>query len=190
MAAAAPMWLTLLAVLVAVAAGDPAGQLPLHLQRLRTVAGLPAPTSLSGAIALHAEAKRRAARIQQHFGHAPPPPPPLPSTRQPLSGAESAILRPSDFGADATGATDSSPAFGKAMAALLAARGPRQTMASVAPGGGVTLTVYGVSILIDAESLKKHAGCSGVQMILPLGARPATSPTSAAPRWTSRAART
>jgi hypothetical protein len=76
------------------------------------------------------------------------------------------------------------------MAALLAARGPRQTMASVAPGGEVTLTVYGVSILIDAESLKKHAGCSGVQMILPLGARPATSPTSAAPRWTSRVART
>lgn len=152
MAVTAPMWLTLLAVLVAVAVGDPAGQLPLpaHLQRLRTVADLPAPMSLGGAIALHAEAKRRAARIQQHFGHAPPPP--LPSTRQPLSGAESSILRPSDFGADATGATDSSPAFGKAMVALLAARGPRQTMASIARGGEVTLTCNQASIF----SMQNH----------------------------------
>ena len=116
----APMAATgALLLLVASASATDAARhpLPAHLQRLRSVADLPAPATLDDAVALHAEAKRRAARIQQHYGHTAPAP--LVIARQPLTAAaESAILRPTDFGADPTGATDSSPAFAKALATL------------------------------------------------------------------------
>ena len=97
-----------------------AATLPSHLQHLRSAASLAAPDTvltLSDATALHTEAKRRAARIQRHYGHTAPAA--LPSLRQQFDPAAGAVLRPADFGADPTGATDSTAAFAKAIQALL-----------------------------------------------------------------------
>jgi hypothetical protein len=111
-----------LATITTLALGQP---LPDHLQRLRSFADLEPPTSLADAVALHTEAKRRAARIQQHYGHHRAVLPPLPTSSRPQSATVvgAPIIRPTDFGADPTGATDSSPMMAKALAALLAARG-------------------------------------------------------------------
>ena len=125
--------------------------LPDHLQRLRSFTDREPPTSLADAAALHVEAKRRAGRIQQHYGHRLTVPSLPPITRQPATTVGAAIIRPSDFGADPTGATDSSPMMTKAMAGLLAARGPRHTMASnITDLGGVTLDLSGGTYLISA----------------------------------------
>ena len=96
-----------------------AATLPSHLQHLRSAASLAAPDTvltLTDATALHAEAKRRAARIQRHYGHTAPAA--LPNLRQQFDPAAGAVLRPADFGADPTGATDSTAAFAKAIQAL------------------------------------------------------------------------
>ena len=125
------------------------GPLPAHLQRLRSAADLPAPTDLESAKWLHAEARARVARIQRHYGHDAPAP--LPARAPLVDAAASAIVRPTDFGADPTGATDSSEAFDKALAALLAPRGgPRRTMASnITDLGGATLDLSGGTYLIS-----------------------------------------
>jgi hypothetical protein len=64
---------------------------------------------------------------------------------------DASILRPTDFGADPTGATDSSPAFASAVAKLLAQRGSdRKTMASnITDLGGATLDLSGGTYLIS-----------------------------------------
>jgi hypothetical protein len=140
-----------LATITTLALGQP---LPDHLQRLRSFADLEPPTSLADAVALHTEAKRRAARIQQHYGHHRAVLPPLPTSSRPQSApvVGAPIIRPTDFGADPTGATDSSPMMAKALAALLAARGgPRHTMASnITDLGGATLDLSGGTYLISA----------------------------------------
>ena len=123
-------------------------QLPTHLQASRTLADLPPPRSADDALALHAEVKRRAGRIQQHYGHRTPQPLPLPRVPSPRQGPR---VVPSDFGADPTGATDSTAAFAQAMAALLTARGPRHTMADNNTDlGGATLDLSGGTYLISA----------------------------------------
>jgi hypothetical protein len=126
-------------------------QLPGHLQRLRSFADLAPPSSLADAVALHTEAKRRAARIQQHYGHQHTAVQHTTIPRAPTTAGAASIIRPADFGADATGATDSSPMMAKAMAALLAARGPHHTMASnITDLGGATLDLSGGTYLISA----------------------------------------
>jgi hypothetical protein len=58
---------------------------------------------------------------------------------------------PADFGADPTGAKDSTQALQAAMQALLASRGPRHAMASnITDLGGATLDLSGGSYLISA----------------------------------------
>lgn len=134
-----------------VAAATAAVQLPNHLHSLRSVADLPAPADLKGAENLHAEARSRVARIQQFYGHHSSAPLALPPLRPPPTDvAASAILRPTDFGADPSGATDSSAAFDKAVAALLSQRGQRHTMASnITDLGGATLDLSGGSYLLS-----------------------------------------
>ena len=139
------------ALFAASTASVAAAALPDHLQAMRSVADLPAPTDLQGAKDLHLEARARVERIQQFYGHSSAPAA-LPPARPPRTdAAASAILRPTDFGADPSGATDSSAAFDKAVAALLTQRGgQRHTMASnITDLGGATLDLSGGSYLLS-----------------------------------------
>lgn len=103
---------------------------------------------------LHSEAKRRARMTEQQHGHyhepiaAAPTAPYRPTAA--LSTPNTAIL-PSDFGADPTGAKDSTAAFAAAMAVLLRQRGPRHTTAAnITDLGGATLDLSGGTYLISA----------------------------------------
>ena len=91
--------------------------LPDHLQRLRSFTDREPPTSLADAAALHVEAKRRAGRIQQHYGHRLTVPSLPPITRQLATTVGAAIIRPSDFGADPTGVRDSTAELQRALTA-------------------------------------------------------------------------
>lgn len=115
----------------------------------------PFPRTLGAAKALHAETLRRARQIERQHGHTQPPAQPVtvgPATGIALSAwsAGSPIV-PADFGADPTGAKDSTQAMQKAVVALLSRRGPSVSMASnITDLGGATLDLSGGSYLISS----------------------------------------
>lgn len=112
-----------------------------------------APTSLREAKALHVEGLETARNIQQHFGHKAGRHLPRISSRGSASCSNAApnVIRPADFGADPTGATDSSQAMAKAMAALLnASHIANHSMAAhIVDLGGATLDLDGGEYLIS-----------------------------------------
>eukprot|EP00040_Diaphanoeca_grandis_P012771 m.64650 g.64650 ORF g.64650 m.64650 type:complete len:671 (-) comp23458_c0_seq2:116-2128(-) len=126
---------------------------------LRSVRDIPFPKTLGAAADLHTEAMRRSRLIERRNGHVrhhtstPITTPALPY--RPLSSvatstSTNSLIIPTDYGADPTGATDSSVAMGKAMAALLSPRGPGHTMASnITDLGGATLDLSGGTYLIS-----------------------------------------
>jgi hypothetical protein len=123
---------------------------PHHLRSLRD---LPFPKTLEDAKLLHAEAMRRARAVELYHGHTRPAAAPhavAPSSGLLATNAGNAPIIPADFGADPTGEKDSTAAMQSAMAALLAARGPRHTMASnITDLGGATLDLSGGTYLIS-----------------------------------------
>lgn len=139
--------------------GQPAEQ-PQQLLHLRSLRDLPFPRTLGAAAALHAEAMRRARAVERHHGHrrvAPrtaPPPPRQGSLYGGSAGVASptpSLIVPADYGADPTGANDSTAAMQAAVHALLAARGPRHTMASnITDLGGATMDLSGGTYLVSA----------------------------------------
>lgn len=167
----------MLALFLALASSDatsaPRVRLPESLHQLRSLRDIPFPKSLSEASALHAEAMRRARRIERHVGHTQSrsryaPVIPVNSATQPTNAWETVATRtttsfadgatpgttpitPIAYGADPTGQTDSTTAMTKAVAALLSPRGPRHTMASnITDLGGATLDLSGGTYLISA----------------------------------------
>jgi len=71
--------------------------------------------------------------IELSYGHTRPAPTPhavTPASGLLSSNAANSPIVPADFGADPTGAKDSTAAMQAAVAALLKARGPHHTMAS------------------------------------------------------------
>jgi hypothetical protein len=147
--------LLLLLVLVCVSAGPPTT----HAAARRTIpASLrdqPFPRTLGAAKALHAETLRRARRIERQHGHSKPAAQPVTvgttaGVAIPVWTSGSPIL-PADFGADPTGAKDSTQAMQKAVVALLSRRGPSVSMASnITDLGGATLDLSGGSYLISS----------------------------------------
>ena len=100
-----------------------------------TLRDLPFPETLAAAKALHVEALRRARRIERQHGHRRPAQVAIavgPSTgvQGVLTSAAGSPIVPADFGADPTGAKDSTAAMQAAMAALLSRRDPSVSMAS------------------------------------------------------------
>lgn len=113
------------------------------LHHMRSLRDIPFPRTLEAATALHSEAMRRSRANERRHGHLQPKTVAQPVDRVSPAGllvsavAAGSPIVPADFGADPTGAKDSTQAMVKAMAALLAQRGPRHAQ----PGGGPSATV-------------------------------------------------
>ena len=125
----------LIAASTIVAAAGALGQqqhiLPAHLEHSRHVlGGLPQPATVEECKRVHAHATRTARRIEAHHGHKRPALSSASPAGALVSSAPGQMLRPVDFGADPTGAKDSTAAMQADMAALLSRRDPSVSMAS------------------------------------------------------------
>eukprot|EP00927_Polykrikos_kofoidii_P005009 TRINITY_DN11991_c0_g1_i4.p1 TRINITY_DN11991_c0_g1~~TRINITY_DN11991_c0_g1_i4.p1 ORF type:complete len:550 (-),score=51.88 TRINITY_DN11991_c0_g1_i4:106-1755(-) len=143
----------LLVVFLRARAGVPSAAYP------RVPPGLeahPRPANLADARALHVLAANSARRVRGNSGHASVSPPSrveLAADLMPFSRGGAAVVRPTDFGADATGQTDSTAAFEQvlqAFANVSAAKAALPMAAGIRNMGGWTLDLSGGTYLISS----------------------------------------
>ena len=117
----------------------------------------------------------------------------LASWRAPVrAGAASPVVFPTDFGADPTGVADSSPAFARALAAVLARATGRNMSDGIADLGGVVLDLQGGEYALSAPlaipqfvgnlrvidgTLRASAAFPPSRFVLEVGARACTTPS-------------
>lgn len=122
------------------------------VSRIKELRNIPAPAladrSVATAKALHQDAMYRAMQIGRLAGHRRVAPSLQPVRRVAAKGA--GMIDPVAYGADPTGHTDSSPAFARALAALLNETTHTKKMAvNITDLGGVTLDLGGGEYLIS-----------------------------------------
>lgn len=124
---------------------------PSTINRLRNVPR-PKELTLSSAKSLHAEFLTRSRMIEGLHGHQRGVPPSQPRLASPVSNLSASVptIFPTDFGADPTGAKDSTAAFTAAVAALLQGGAPHKMASGIHDLGGATLDLAGGQYLISA----------------------------------------